>query len=239
MTTQTQTPAVGAAAAKTPRGGSLGAPELPQVDLLPPEIRESRGLAVLKRRLLLVVIAAVLVAILGYGGAVLVKSEAQSRVDAAQDDATRLLVEKRKYFEVTNVIKAIGTTQEAREFSVSAEVLWRPYIEAISAILPQDVTLDSFSVAQGTPSDLFNNTVTAADLLSDPGVGSVSFVARSATLPDASEWIDALEAIPGFTDATLQSSQISDKGEETYYSVACTVQVAKTALSGRTFEETK
>lgn len=215
--------------AKRPKGAtaSLGAPELPQVDLLPPEIRAGRGLAVVKRWLVIGLLATLVLAALVYGWAFLQRQSAEDHLAEAQDTATRQIKEKATYSEVTDVIKGISDTRTAIAFGSMTTVRWSPYLDAIAAVLPQDVVIETFTIAQGSPTSPF---VDAADPLNTQlGIGSIRFTSRSATLPVASEWLDALESIPGFVDPSLQSSLMEEEDGTSYYSVSSTIQVDATA----------
>lgn len=153
-----------------------------------------------------------------------------------------LAAEKKKYSEVTGVIRAIDSTKDVRDFSVVTEVSWADYIDAIAAVLPEGVAIESFEVDQASP------TQTAPDS-GDPviatGLGTISFVAKSPTLPDASDWADELNKIPGLQDAsiqevTLDESSTSDSGRSTgedVYTVNATAQINQLALAQREFED--
>lgn len=218
---------------KTKTGkGALGAPLLPQVDLLPAEIRAGRGFARVKR----VLAGVVVLAMLGAGGMYLFVQDRNTRADdhlaSAQDTATSLAREKAEYAEVTAVLAAIDQARTARALGMATEVSWKPYLDAIGAVLPDDVTITMFEVVNGSP---LSPVVSGADPLNAQGVGSVVFVAHSPSLPKASEWLDGLESIPGFSDATLQESRVAAVDAEPYYEVTSTVQVGIGALAGRTF----
>ncbi|MEP7763987.1 fimbrial assembly protein [Sanguibacter sp. 25GB23B1] len=214
-------------------GGNLGAPERPQVDLLPPEVRAGRGLQRIKRWLALSLVLAVVVAGLGYGWAHLTDQAANDHLAQAQDDAAGLAREKAKYAEVPVVLSAIEDVTLARTFGLSTEVAWTPYVSAIAAVLPAGVSIDSFAVTQGSP---LSPALMAGDPLSDAGLGSIVFSARSLTIPDASAWLAALDSIPGFMDPTLQSASITDEEGTVYYSVTSTIQIDVSALTHRFLE---
>lgn len=212
-----------------PRGASaLGAPALPQVDLLPPEIRAGRGLAMVKRWLAIGLVATIVVAGMLYGWAFLQRQGAEDRLTEAQDRSMALSKEKAQYVEVTQVLKGIKDTEAAAAFGGITSVTWSPYIQAIAAVLPDDVTIQTFSVQQGSPTAPF---VDSSDPLStELGIATIRFTSRSATLPVASEWLDALESIPSFVDPSLQSSRIEDDDGSSYYAISSTIQVDATAF---------
>lgn len=214
--------------------GQLGAPRLPQVDLLPPEVRAGRGLAQLKRLLALGLVLVLLLAGGVYGWAYLAEQSANDHLAESQDEASALVRERQKYAEVPIVLKALEEITGARAFGLSTEIQWRPYIEAITAVLPANVSIDSFTVTQAAP---MSPMTAPAEPTSQMGFGSVVFSVRSLTLPDASAWMDALDSIPGFSDPTLQSSTVTEEDGTAYYIVTATIQADASALSLRFLEE--
>ncbi|GAA2248185.1 hypothetical protein GCM10010401_22560 [Rarobacter faecitabidus] len=212
---------------------------LPQIDLLPPEVRDGRRLSARRRVLIYCVLGVVAAVILAIAGTYLLKLNADNRLADAQDRSTQLVAEKKKYSEVTNVIKSINATKKVRDFSVVTEVGWADYIDAIAAQLPPGVTIDKFEVEQASP------TSPAPDV-SDPtlatGLGTISFSATSPTLPDASDWADALNIIPGLQDATILDSTLNEGGTAggkgvANYTVSVTVQINERALAHREFKD--
>ncbi|WP_066462570.1 PilN domain-containing protein [Sanguibacter suarezii] len=212
----------------------LGAPRMPQVDLLPPEVRAGRGLSQLKRLLAAGLVLVLILAGGVYGWAQLADQSANDHLAESQDEASALVRERQKYAEVPAVLKALENITAARGFGMSTEIQWRPYIDAIAAVLPVNVSIDSFNVTQAAP---LAPMVLPAEPTAQMGSGSVMFSARSLTLADASLLLDALDSIPGFADPTLQSSTITEEDGTVYYVVTATIQADTSALSLRFLEE--
>ena len=76
-----------------PVGASIGAPHLPQVNLLPPEVRAARGLVRVKQWLALSLVLVVLLLVAGVGTAFLARQSADSEIVDAQSEATLLRTE--------------------------------------------------------------------------------------------------------------------------------------------------
>ena len=131
------------------------------------------------------------------------------------------------------MLKALEDITAARAFGLSTEIQWRPYIDAIAAVLPPFVSIDSMTVVQAAP---LSPMAMPAEPLAQPGFGSISFNARSVTLPDASLLLEALDSISGFADPTLQSSTVTEEDGTVYYLVTATIQADSSALSLRFLE---
>lgn len=218
----------------TGRSAKLGVPDRPQVNLLPVEVTSGRRLAVVKRRMIWVLIATLVLIVVAYGLAFTINAAAQNRNEDALSQADSLKLDIKKYSPVVQVLKDIKDTQESRAFVLANEVNWTSYTYALAAVLPEGVTIDSVSMASISPGD---KLVEGADELTANAIGVITFAATSPTLPVASEWIDALGSVPGLVDANLQSSKLEDEDGNVTYSVSATVQVTSEALANRTFPD--
>jgi len=213
----------------------LGAPSLPQVNLLPPEVAAARNLIRIKAWLGVALLMTVVLAAAGFGAALLDGNAAAAELKTAQRDGARLQADQAKYAEVPKVLGALADAKAARLVGMSTEVGWTGYLNAISATLPPNVSIDNFSVHGGTPMVPAPAPATA---LQAPSLYTITFAARSMTIPDSAAWADALNAVPGFADAWVSSASVTAQGTTTYYQVAGSVQVNNVALANR-FEPTK
>ena len=209
---------------------TLLGPSLPQVNLLPPEVRAARGLRVLKRWLAIGLVLIVMVCAGGYWFATMTVSDAETELVQAQADTARIRVDQAKYAEVPAVLAAVDTATSARALGMSTEVEWKGYLDAIAAVLPNDVSFETFSVVGATP-------MTAAALptnpLQGPSVGQITLTSRTGTLPDTAAWLDALNSIPGFANAWSSAAIITANDKATYYTVESTVQFTDAAYAHR------
>lgn len=225
MTTTTERPRT-----KSGSQGFVASP--PQVNLLPPEIREARGLKAVKRVLALVLVFVVALCAAGFVLAYLDKGTASDDLAEAQAETARLQTEQQQYAEVPRVLGQLDTTKAARQLGMSTEVLWADYYGALAAVLPADVSFDSLAITQATP---IAAAAPPSTPLQAPSIGQIAFTARSTTLPNTAQWVDALNSVPGFGDAWVSSASITEDGETqtVYYNVSATVQVRDTAYALR------
>lgn len=210
--------------------GAAFAVSLPQVNLLPPEVQAARGLVNIKRWLGLSLVFVMVMAALAYGFSVLEAQRTQDELVDAQQENARLVQEQTKYAEVPQVLNELQRAENARALGLGADVVWKPYFDAIAAVLPTGVSIDTFTVTQATP---WSSGQTVSDPLVRPALGSVIFTVRTSTLPDDAAWLDALNSIPGFGDATFASAVLTQTEGEPYYAVSSSVQIQEPALSLR------
>lgn len=218
-------------------GGSAGsklALGLPQVNLLPPEVRAARSLGKIKKWLGAGLVATVFAVGLGYGAAQLESSAADSELGDAQAETARLKVEEAKYAEVPQVLTALGLTRQSREIGMSTEITWRTYLDAVAAVLPPDVSIESLSVVGLAPS---SPLPLSTDPLQGPSVASITFQGETRTIPDTAAWIDALGAVPGFADPWVSSVTVTEREGVVYYVVSASVQLTDATFAGRFIED--
>ena len=198
-----------------------------RVDLLPQELRVKRKGKVLRRRLgFLVVLVAVVVA----GASALARAQGvQARLDLAieQSNAQSILLQQRKYGEVSKIQKQVDTIEAAQQVGTSTEINWKKYLISVQATLPLNVTLDSVTIDSATP---FASYAQASAPLQGERIATLSFTAVSSTLPKVPQWLIALATLPGYADANPGSVTRTETGS---YSVSITMHINQAAFANR------
>lgn len=206
-----------------------GVPALPQVNLLPPEVRAGRQLDSVKRWLALTVLVVLVLAALVVGWASMTARTAEAELADTEAQNQQLILEQKTYAEVPQVLGRLAATEEARRVATAREVLWQPYVRAIAATAPDGVGLDTVTTTvtpDGTPP-------TDANPLVAGGVGSVAFTATSTTMPDTAAWLRGLDAVPGLQAAWFSDATLSEEGGAVHYTVSGTVQLTADAYAER------
>lgn len=202
----------------------------PQVDLLPPEVRAQRRLKRTQRGLLLMVAGIVLLSLLGYAATLYSAVTAQTELDGVKQETAQLMAKQSKYAEVPQVLGGIAGIENARRAGTATEILWKPYIDAIRAVTPAGVSMDDLTVTTATPMLLAPIPI---DPLAAASLGQISFNAKALTVPDTSDWLTALNSVPGLADAWFSTETRSDSNGVSYYQITVTVQVNDQALANR------
>lgn len=211
-----------------------GAPRVPQVNLLPPEIRAARSLGRVKRLLVLVLVSVVAVAGLGYFFALNEVSQAQAELTREQDETRRLIAAQAEYAEVPQVLSALDAVRRSREIGSSTEVMWRSSLESLVLTAPPGVGFETITMTSASP--MFAASLPTSPLV-EPTPITIHFTGRSLLIPDTAAWIEALEEIEHFQDAYVTSASITEEDEDgvmtAYYEIDGTVQVAQSAFALR------
>ncbi|MEN1973975.1 fimbrial assembly protein [Cellulomonas olei] len=203
---------------------------LPQVNLLPPEVRAARGLSRTKRMLGLLLVLVLVLLAGAYAFALIGRAAADEELADAQAQTAHWQAEAAKYSEVPVVLDALQSLDDARSVAMSTDVEWRPYLDAIATVLPEGATIQTLTVTMSSPME---GATAVADPLAGVSLGQLAFSTSVPSVPDTAAWIDALNGIPGFADAWVSSAQSADEDGTVRYTVESTVNVSISALSAR------
>lgn len=198
-----------------------------RVDLLPQELRVKRKGKVVRRRLGFLII---LIAVVVVGMSALVRAQAtqaKSDLSIAQANTQSILLQQRKYGEVSAIQKQVDTIQAAQEVGTSTEINWKNYLISVQTTLPPNVTLDSVNIDSATP---FASYAQASAPLQGERIATLSFTAISSTLPQVPQWLIALATLPGYADANPGSVNRTETGS---YSVNITMHINQAAFTNR------
>jgi hypothetical protein len=200
----------------------------PRVNLLPREVHRERKAKVVRRRLGLAVVAALLLIVAGSGAATVLSIQSQADLLTEQARTTDLLSQQSKYIEVRKVQDHVDLIAAAQQVGVSTEIDWKAYLQGVQDILPASVTIDTVTVDSASPLAIYGQPTAP---LQGARVATVSFTAKSAVLPDVPTWLTSLATLPGFADA-LPSSADLDIATNTY-TVNITMHINDAAFAQR------
>ncbi|WP_019148123.1 PilN domain-containing protein [Timonella senegalensis] len=188
---------------------------LPQVNLLPTEIRDRRSLKKLKVRIGFFFLGLIAFVILGYVAVQVEKSMAEARYERAVEQTAKLKAEEVKYAEVPKVLGQIKDATTALRDGMYREILWKDYIGAVAGTVPDGGIVKSLSVEAATPN---NAGPQAGDNLQNTGIGELTFSVNLKTMPDTAAWINELNKIKGFSEARLEAATLAgdSDGREAY-----------------------
>jgi type IV pilus assembly protein PilM len=204
-----------------------------RVDLLPTEIRQLVVAKKLRDRLGLGVVASIVLVVLGTGAANVAVLKARSDLAAEQAQTGALLAEQAKYNDVRKVQAEVARINAALRIGAKTEIDWKTYLDAVQKTLPGNVTIDTVKIDSSSPLTEYAQSTAP---LQGARVATLSFSARSPTLPAVPTWLDSLQTLPGFADALPDSVAKSDDGS---YTVNITMHINDGAFSKRFTAEGK
>lgn len=128
------------------------------------------------------------------------------------------------------VLAQLNAAAAALDVSSATEVLWSPYLDAMSAVTPNEVEIDNIAVQS---SSIVDGGLQPADEIEGFNVARVTFAGLFKTRPDTAEWIDELLNVYGVVDARLFSSTTQGSGDDLVYETVLTVSLSPDALASR------
>lgn len=206
---------------------------LPQVNLLPPEVLARRQLGRLRVWLALGLLGMITCCAAGWVLARVLQNGAEADLAVVEARAADLTEQQQKYAEVPQVLSQIRALAAARQAVTGTEVLWQPYLGAIAATAPDNVSIESLT-ATVNPTVVGEAT---SDATAAGPPGTIIFTARSLGLPDSATWIEQLAAVPGFSDPWFSTASITESRGVVYYTVSATVEFDPAALANRFADE--
>lgn len=199
----------------------------PRVSLLPPEVAaEARGRS-LRRGLALVTGGIMLIVAVGVAAAAWHSAQSVVRLADAQSVSAELLSEQQTYISVREVQGHVDLAHAAREVGSATEIDWKAFLLDVRSLLPADVSIDGVDITSSSPLELYPQ---ATSPLQPARVATLDLTLSAPGLPAVPEWLDALESLPGFADASPGSIALGDNGG---YKVGVKVHVNEEAFSGR------
>ena len=204
----------------------------PRVDLLPPEVKAQQESHVMRRTLLLAVIAVILIAVAGSLGARVWAQQAADQQRSEQSRAATLLTQQRSFNDVVGTQSDIALAEAAQRVGDSTEVDWKSYLDQVQATLPADVTIKTIAVDSSSPTAAYAQPTAP---LQGARVATITFSATSPDIPLVPEWLDALAKLPGYADATPGS--VSYDQPTSTYTASVTMHVNSAVFDQRFAKE--
>ncbi|MCC6376853.1 MAG: hypothetical protein IT191_07525 [Microbacteriaceae bacterium] len=217
---------------KSGSGLVIGAP--PKANLLPPEVGAMAKGKVARRNAIAIVMLVVVAVVAAYIGATWLAGQAQTQLQAANSETTRLLAEQQKYSGVLVIKNLLSTSEAARQVGMYTEIDWKDYLDDIQKSLPAGTLVTNVVAEVGTPlTDFAQPTVP----LQGNRIGELTFTANSPGLPDVEAWLNSLSNLDGYVDASPGS--ITLDAETGLYQVSIKMHVDIGALWLRFDEKAK
>jgi Tfp pilus assembly protein PilN len=209
----------------TETGAVVSLDSLPRVNLLPPEIAETRRFRRIQMGLGGAVLGAVGIVALLYVAASSSVSSAQTDLDAANAKNSTLQAETVKYRDVTAVYARAAAAQAMLTQAMGEEVRYSQFLNDLSLSVPENVWLKNVTFAQGT--------APAAAGATAPGVGTVTFTGVGFKHDDVAVWLESLASQKGYANPYFTTSTEALLGTRKTVNFSSTVTLTPAAYSGR------
>jgi hypothetical protein len=187
----------------------LGGP--PRVDLLPPEVKASKGAAAIRRRLLVGVVAVVILSVAGYSVVTFGAVSASNRLSEAQEETTSLLAAQNEFVAVRDLQGRVTSIDAARLAASVGEIDFYSYANAFFSIMPK-----GSSLSLGFEASTSTLTIAQPTLpIEGPRIATVTLKLTTKNLNQAAQYLSDVETFTGFEDGEADSTKLSDGTYET------------------------
>jgi Tfp pilus assembly protein PilN len=214
----------------TETGAAVSLDSLPRVNLLPPEIAETRRFRRIQVGLGGAVLGAVGLVALLYVAASSSVSSAQDDLDSANAKNSSLQAETAKYRDVTAVYARANAAQAMLTQAMGEEVLYSQFMSDLSLSVPENVWLKGLTFTQApavTPTGAAGTALTSA------GIGTVTFTGVGFKHDDVALWLESLASQKGYANPYFSSSTEVLLGPRRVVNFSSTTTLTPAAYSGR------
>jgi Tfp pilus assembly protein PilN len=214
--------------------GDHRVPQLPRVNLLPPEIVAAAQF----RRFQLAMVAAGVGAV-AIVGALAVSAHgsvghAKTQLAAAQAEQSSLQNQLAGLQSVRDVYNQVDAKKAMLAQAMGPEIRWSYYLTDLSLKVPDHVWLTNVTAAEtvaGGPTP--NASAQTAASLVPTGIGTVTFAGTAFSHDDVATWLDTLAKERGYSNVYFTNSTKSQVGPRDVVNFSSSVTLTQSALSGR------
>lgn len=214
----------------TETGQAVTLDSLPRVNLLPPEIAETRRFRRIQLGLGGAVLGAVGIVALLYVAASSSVSSAQDELDSANVKHTSLQAESAKYRDVTAVYARAAAAQAMLTQAMGEEVRYSQLLNDLSLSVPETVWLKNLTFSQ-TPAVASAAATTTPGVT--PGIGTVTVTGIGFTHDDVAIWLESLAGQKSYANPYFSSSTEALLGTRKTVNFTSTANLTTAAYSGR------
>lgn len=203
---------------------------VPRVNLLPDEILAERKLKRTQAALGALVLAVTGVVATGFLLASAAVTTAEQDLEAERTRTQALTAQEAEYAEVPLVMGQVEAAVQAQGQAMAQDVLWFEYLNRLSASYPKDVWLRDMAVVMAAPT---TDPAASAGEGRSGAVASITFNGTGLVHSDVAAWLDALDTIKGFQNATYSTAERTEVDGRVVVDFTSTVEVSVDALSLR------
>jgi len=206
--------------------------QLPQVNLLPPEIAEKAAFRRVQFGLGAAVLACFVVVGLLYLSAVGSVHSAQGDLDTATASGQNLQTQSAKYSEVTGVYARAAAAQTQLTAAMGDEVRYSQLLNDLSLSVPSNVWLKNLTYTSSAGSAAAG-AGTAALPGATPGIGTLNVTGVAFSHDDVAVWLESIAAQKTYVNPYFASSTEALLGTRKVVNFSSTATVTSVARSGR------
>jgi Tfp pilus assembly protein PilN len=208
-----------------------GAPVMPRVNLMPPEIAEAAKFRRFQLAMGGAVVGAVGIVVALYLSAHAGVASAQNQVTEAQQQHTALQAQRAQLQSVEDVYSQVAAKQTMLSTAMSDEIRWSTYLNDLSLRIPDHVWLTNVVATENTAGTLPPTTTPSAT--ASTAIGNVAFTGFAFSHDDVATWLEAVGKEKGYANPYFTNSTETTIGPRTFDNFTSSVDLSEAAKSGR------
>jgi Tfp pilus assembly protein PilN len=207
-----------------------GAPVMPRVNLMPPEIAEAAKFRRFQLAMGGAVVAAVAVVAALYVSAHSGVGTAQGQLDQAKQQNVALQSQLAQLHSVQDVYGQVSARQAMLSQAMGDEIRWSTYLNDLSLRTPDHVWLTNISAVENSTGAV---PPTTAGTAASTTIGTVTFAGVAFSHDDVATWLEALAKEKGYANPYFTNATETPIGPRTVDNFTSSVDLSSAAKSGR------
>jgi Tfp pilus assembly protein PilN len=207
-----------------------GAPVMPRVNLMPPEIAEAAKFRRFQLAMGGAVVAAVAVVAALYVSAHSGVGTAQGQLDQAKQQNVALQSQLAQLHSVQDVYGQVSARQAMLSQAMGDEIRWSTYLNDLSLRTPDHVWLTNISAVENSTGAV---SPTTAGTAASTTIGTVTFAGVAFSHDDVATWLEALAKEKGYANPYFTNATETPIGPRTVDNFTSSVDLSSAAKSGR------
>jgi Tfp pilus assembly protein PilN len=208
-----------------------GAPVMPRVNLMPPEIADAAKFRRFQFAMGGAVVGAVAVVVALYMSAHGGVASAQTQLANAKQQNIALQAQLAQLNSVQDVYAQVSARQAMLSQAMGDEIRWSTYLNDLSLRVPDHVWLTSITATQNATGSL--PTTTTPGAVASTAIGNVTFAGIAFSHDDVATWLEMLAKEKGYDNPYFTSSAEAKIGPRTVDNFTSSVDLGPDAKSGR------
>ena len=208
-----------------------GAPVMPRVNLMPPEIAEAAKFRRFQLAMGGAVVGAVAVVAALYMSAHGGVASAQKQLDDAKQQNLALQAQRAQLQSVQDVYTQVSAKQAMLSTAMSDEIRWSTYLNDLSLRIPDHVWLTNISATENTAGPLSTSATPSAT--ASTAIGNLTFTGVAFSHDDVATWLESLAKEKGYANPYFTNSTETTIGPRTVDDFTSSVDLSDAAKSGR------
>lgn len=209
----------------TPTPGLVLSAE-PRAQLLPPSVKQREKARALRRRMVMLVLLAVVITAGGIAWGFLRAAQAQLSLAAAQQQTVDILAQQAQYAEASRLAAFAQKSEQAQQVVTSTEVRWAPLLAELGRYVPEGTAIGGVAFQAPAP---WEPPFAPEGPLREPRIALITLELVGSDYAGAARFVENIPKLYAFSDVKIDSSEFKDG----FYITTVKLTLTEDGLRGR------